>query len=126
MFGIKIVLSGEGNVLEGLLHVLAEAIVDHIENQGSFPRDCYRHLEGDDQQDVVNHIAKYAIALVMGLQFVKTKQDDANCATEKAALTVMPTQLVKLHHGTFLNEVLDLFRQHVGQAWSVDQIDQIE
>jgi hypothetical protein len=39
---------------------------------------------------------------------------------------MMPTQLVKLCHGTFLNEVLDLFRQRVDQAWSINQINQIE
>lgn len=49
MFGIEIVLLSEGDVLEGSLHISAEAIVDHIENQGSFPQDCYWRLEGDDQ-----------------------------------------------------------------------------
>jgi hypothetical protein len=39
---------------------------------------------------------------------------------------MMPTQLVKLRHGTFLNKVLDPFRQHVGQAWSINKIDEIE
>jgi hypothetical protein len=49
MFGIEIVLLSEGDVLEGSLHISAEAIVDHIENQGSFLQDYYWRLEGDDQ-----------------------------------------------------------------------------
>lgn len=120
IFGIEIVLLGNSNVQEGSLHVPAKAIVDHIENQGSFLPDCYRHLEADDQQDVVDHITKYTIALVTNLQSVKAERDGVNCAAEKDAPPLMPTQLVKLHHGTFLNEVFDPFRQHVDQAWSVD------
>ncbi|CAK9863189.1 unnamed protein product [Sphagnum jensenii] len=91
MFGIEIILLGEGDVREGSLHVSVEAIVDHIENQGSFPRNCYWHLEADDQQDVVDHIAKYAIALVTSLQSVKAGWDNTNYATEKDAPLMMPT-----------------------------------
>jgi hypothetical protein len=42
------------------------AIVNHIENQGSFTCDCYERLEAADQQNVINHIATYAIALSLG------------------------------------------------------------
>jgi hypothetical protein len=43
------------------------AIVNHIENQGLFVRDCYERLETANQQDVINHIATYAMALIAGL-----------------------------------------------------------
>jgi hypothetical protein len=43
------------------------AIVNHIENQGSFSCDCYECLEEGDQQDVIKYIAMYAMALVARL-----------------------------------------------------------
>jgi hypothetical protein len=54
-------------VQQGSLRILAVAIVNHIENQGSFTRDCYERLETADQQDVINHITTYAMALIVGL-----------------------------------------------------------
>jgi hypothetical protein len=33
---------------QGLLRISTMAIVNHIENQGSFARDCYEHLEVAD------------------------------------------------------------------------------
>ncbi len=52
---------------KGSLRILAAAIVNHIENQGSFARDCDERLEIVDQQDVINHIATYVMALITGL-----------------------------------------------------------
>lgn len=125
MFGIKIVMShGDGE--NRSLRVSTMAIVHHIENQGSFSRDHYHRLETADQKDVVNHITKYMLVLLVGLQFVKAEQDGTNCASEKDAPHVMPVQLVKLRHGQFLNEVLDLFRKHVFKIWSDKNIKQIE
>jgi hypothetical protein len=43
------------------------AIVNHIENQGSFAHDYYERLEVANQLDVINHIATYAMALIAGL-----------------------------------------------------------
>jgi hypothetical protein len=50
-----------------LLRILAVAIVNHIKNQGSFAHDCYERLEAANQQNVINHIAMYAMALIAGL-----------------------------------------------------------
>jgi len=36
-------------VQQGSLRILAVAIVNHIENQGSFVHDCYERLEAVDQ-----------------------------------------------------------------------------
>jgi hypothetical protein len=108
MFGVEIVLLRDDDE-NNSLRISTMAIVHHIENQGSFLRDYYCHLETTDQQDVVNHITKYVLALLTGLHSVKAEQDGANCVSEKDASPMMPTQLVKLHHGQFLNEVLDPF-----------------
>jgi len=54
-------------VQQGSLHILAVAIVNHIENQSSFTRDYYKPLEATNQQDMINHIAMYAMALIAGL-----------------------------------------------------------
>jgi len=54
-------------VQQGSLRIPAMAIVNHIENQGLFAHDCYERLETVNQQDVVNHIATYAMALIAGL-----------------------------------------------------------
>ncbi|CAK9223747.1 unnamed protein product [Sphagnum troendelagicum] len=97
------------HVLQGSLRIPTEAIVDHIENQGSFTRDCYESLEAADQQTVINHIATYAIALVAGLQAVKAERDGNNRASNKDASSVLLADLVKLRHGVFLKDVLDPF-----------------
>jgi len=95
---------------QGSLRIPTVVIVNHIENQSSFVHDCYEHLEAADQQDVINHIATYAMALIVGLQSVKVEQDNDNRALDKDAPLVLPVQLVKLRHGIFLKDVLDPFR----------------
>jgi hypothetical protein len=102
------------------------AIVNHIENQGSFASDCYECLEAADQQNVINHIAMYAMALVARLQSVRAEHDNDNRALDKDALPVLPVQLVKLRHGVFLKDVLDLFRQKVSSFWSEESVEQVE
>jgi hypothetical protein len=62
---------------------------------------------------VINHITTYAMALIAGLQSIKTKRDDDNYALDKDAPPVLLAQLVKLRHGIFLKDVLDPFRQHI-------------
>ncbi len=54
-------------VQQDFLRIPTVAIVNHIENQGSFSRDCYERLEEGDQQDVIKHIAMYARSLVCSL-----------------------------------------------------------
>ncbi len=113
-------------VQQGSLHIPAVAIVNHIDNQSSFTRDCYERFEAADQQNVINHIATYAMALIVGLQSVKVEQDGDNRALDKDAPPVLPTQLVKLRHGVFLKDVLDLFRQHVSSFWSEESVEQVD
>ncbi len=54
-------------VQQGSLRISTVAIVNHIENQGSFVRDYYERLEIAYQQNVINHIATYAMVLIVGL-----------------------------------------------------------
>jgi hypothetical protein len=88
MFGVEIVLP-RGDDENNSLRVLAMVIIHHIENQGSFLGYCYHRLEAIDQQNVVNHITKYVLALLISLQFVTVELDGANCASEKDAPPVM-------------------------------------
>ncbi len=111
---------------QDFLRIPIVAIVNHIENQGSFSRDCYERLEEGDQQDVIKLIAMYAMALVAGLQSVKAERDNDNCASERDVPPVLPAQLVKLRHGAFLKEIFDLFRHHISSSWSEIRIEQIE
>jgi hypothetical protein len=123
MFGIEIIQRGDvGDSDDGeddaylqhcSLRVRALAIVNHIDNQGSFPRDCYQRLVEADQHQVVKDIAKYAMTLVTGLKSVKSGRYAANHAMEKDEPPKLPAQLVKLRHGLFLNAVLDPSREHV-------------
>jgi len=110
-------------VQQGSLHISAVAIVDHIKNQGSFARDYYERLEAADQQDMINHIATYVMALIIGLHSVKAERDDDNHALDKDALLVLPAQLVKLCYGVFLKDVLDPFRQHVSSFWFEENME---
>jgi hypothetical protein len=103
-------------VQQDSLHIPTVAIVNHIENQGSFSRDCYERLEEGDKQDVIKHIAMYAMALVAGLQFVKAERDSDNRASKRNVLPVLPAQLVKLCHGVVLKEVLDPFWEHISSS----------
>jgi hypothetical protein len=42
-----------------------------------FTRYCYECLEAADQQDVINHIATYVMALITRLELVKAKRNKA-------------------------------------------------
>jgi len=112
----------EAYVQQGLLRIPAMAIVNHIENQGSFMRDCYEHLEATDQQ----HVATYAMVLIVGLQSVKAERNGDNRALDKDTPPVLPVQLVKLRHGVFLKDVLDPFWQHVSSFWSEKSVEWVE
>jgi hypothetical protein len=110
-------------VQQGSLCISAVAIVNHIENQSSFTRDCYERFEATDQQDVINHIAMDTMVLIVGLQSVKVERDGDNRALDKDALPVLPSELVKLRHGVCLKDVLDPFRQHISSFWSEENVD---
>ncbi|CAK9882418.1 unnamed protein product [Sphagnum jensenii] len=76
-------------VQQGSLRTPAMAIVNHIENQASFTRDCYERLEAANQQDMINHIATYAMVLIVELQSVKVERDNDNCVLDKDTSPVL-------------------------------------
>lgn len=101
-------------------------IVTHIEDQGSFARAFYELLKVDAQKTVVIEIAIYAMMLIISLNGIKAKRDNANQSFNLDMPPVLPGVLVKLHHGTFIQKVLDLYHEHLAKFWSPQNIDQIE
>ncbi|CAK9210487.1 unnamed protein product [Sphagnum jensenii] len=67
-----------------------DSIVAHIEDQGSFPWQCYKKLDIVDQKLVIKEIGMFAMELVVGLQDVKAKWDDVNRPLNSDASPVLP------------------------------------
>jgi hypothetical protein len=108
------------------MHVQVNAIVMHIQDQGSFASACYDHLNTDNQKVVVNTIVIYAMTLILGLMKVKAKHDGDNNSLDQDALPVLPVQLVKLRHSAIIWDVLNPDRDHIAIFWAPESIDQIE
>ncbi|OWZ17346.1 hypothetical protein PHMEG_0008728 [Phytophthora megakarya] len=101
-------------------------IIAHIEDQGSLARASYERLDEAAKKAVVRQITVYAMILVDGLDGVKAERDGANRGLEQNAPPVLPSQLVRLRHGVFLQDVLDPYREHISKHWKIDNIDGIE
>ena len=110
----------------GSLRIPVDVIVAHIKDQGSFSITCYDDLDDEDKTDVVHEIAMYAISLITGLMSVKAERDSANGTIDRDAPPVLPAQLVKLRHGTFVQDVLNPYRNHIENFWAPELIDDIE
>jgi hypothetical protein len=68
----------------------AESIVAWVEDQGSFPRQCYERLSTIEREDVVRQIAKYAMGAVAGLSGVKAQRDGQNGPSDLEVPPVLP------------------------------------
>ncbi len=64
--------------------------------------------------------------LILGLMRVKAECDDDNNNLDQDVLPILPAQLVKLHHGAFIRDVLNPYRNHIAKFWAPESIDQIE
>ncbi|KAI9913921.1 hypothetical protein PsorP6_005769 [Peronosclerospora sorghi] len=53
------------------------------------------------------------------------ERDERNNAGSIAP-PVLPAQLVKLRTGTFISDVLDKYRDHIGLYWSAEDVEQVE
>ncbi|CAM6027288.1 unnamed protein product [Sphagnum balticum] len=95
----------------------AESIVAWVEDQGSFPRQCYERLSTIEREDVVRQIAKYAMGVVAGLSGVKAQRDGRNGPSDLEVPPVLPHQLAKLHHGFFIRDVFEPYRSHLSLHW---------
>lgn len=103
-----------------------ESIVAWVEDQGSFPRQCYERLSTIEREDVLRQIAKYAMGVVAGLSEVKAQRDGRNGPSDLEVPPVLPHQLAKLRHGFFVRDVLEPYRSHMSLHWSVEKIDLVE
>jgi hypothetical protein len=106
------------------MHILVDAIVEHIHDQGSFAIACYNDLDADDKKDIIRIVAMYAISLVIGLMGVKAERDGNNMRLESDTLPVLPAQLIAIHHNKFVSEVLEPYRDHILAFWSLEDVDQ--
>ncbi|CAN5952549.1 unnamed protein product [Sphagnum jensenii] len=64
--------------------------------------------------------------IVTGLGNIRAERDENNEPLEQDAPSVMPNQIVKLRHGNFIEQVLNLYRDHFSKFWSEESIDQVE
>ncbi|CAK9224790.1 unnamed protein product [Sphagnum troendelagicum] len=105
------------------MRILFDAIIDHIRDQGSFAIACYNDLDADNKNDIIRTVARYAISLVIGLMGVKAKHDGNNMRLESDAPPVLPAQLIAIRHGKFVSEVLEPYRDHISEFWSLEDVD---
>jgi hypothetical protein len=57
---------------------------------------------------------------------VKAERDGDNMRLENNTPLVLPTQLIAIHHGKFVSEVLEPYHDHISAFWSLEDIDQTE
>jgi hypothetical protein len=112
--------------IDGDWGVARKNIVEFIYDQGSFSKQCFIDLNPDDQSDVVQQIARYAVNVIVGLDRVKAERDSDNIASEHEAPPVLPVELVKMAPRVFNSDVLDVYRPRLREFWSDDKIDIIE
>jgi hypothetical protein len=66
------------------------------------------------------------MTLIVGLNGVKAKRDNANEGLDLDVPLVLPGVLMKLCHRAFIQKVLDPYREHLAKFWLPQNIDQIE
>ncbi|KAH8955409.1 hypothetical protein BDL97_08G136500 [Sphagnum fallax] len=104
----------------------AESIVAWVEDQGSFPCQCYERLSTIECEDVVRQIAEYMMGVVAGLSGVKAQRDGRNGPSNLEVPPVLPHQLAKLRHGFFVRYVFEPYRSHLSLHWPVEKINLVE
>jgi hypothetical protein len=80
------------------MHILVDAIVEHIRDQGSFATACYNDLDVDDKNDIIRTVVTCAISLVTALMGIKAERDDNNMCLESDTLLVLLAQLIAIRH----------------------------
>jgi hypothetical protein len=74
----------------------------------------------------LHEISIFLLSIVAdGLQ-IEAERDSNNNARELEAPPVMPTDLVKMHPGVFISEIVHQYRGHLAKHWSADMIDKAE
>ncbi len=129
MFCVEIVQENDNDaqyVSVKLMHILVDAIIEHIHDQGSFMIACYNDLNADDKNDIIRIVATYAISLVTGLMGVKAERDGNNMRLESDAPLVLPAQLITIRHDKFVSEVLEPYHDHISAFWSLEDVNHME
>ncbi|KAI9920935.1 hypothetical protein PsorP6_002616 [Peronosclerospora sorghi] len=101
------------------------SVREHIYDQGSWARDLFNSLSAEDQSHVLHEVGQYTLQLICGWSDVQAERDERNNAGNIAP-PVLPAQLVKLRTGTFISDVLDKYRAHIGLYWSAEGVEQVE
>jgi hypothetical protein len=74
----------------------------------------------------LQEISIFSLSIVAdGLQ-IQVERDSNNNAMELEAPPVMPSNLVKMHPGVFINEIVDQYHGHLPKHWSTNLIDKAE
>ncbi|KAI9906723.1 hypothetical protein PsorP6_003832 [Peronosclerospora sorghi] len=89
---------------------LCYSVREHIYDQGSWARDLSNSISAEDESHVLHEVGQDTLQLICGC----------------IAPPVLPAQLVKLRTGTFISDVLDKYRAHIGLYWSAEDVDQVE
>ncbi len=120
--------ANDGNEFETFeqWHIKWAEFVLYVKDQGLFPKSCYERLDAPAQKEVMSQLAQYAMFIVTGLGNICAERDENNEPLEQDAPPVMPNQIIKLRHGDFIEQVLDLYRDHLSKFWSEESIDQVE
>ena len=101
------------------------SVIEHIHDQGSFARDLLTSLPDDEWSHVLCHVMRYAIHIVDGLSVVQAERECNNSAAFDEAPPVMPAELVKLRTGHFIDKILEPYRNHIRQFWSLADVQEI-
>ena len=94
------------------------ALVEHIEDQGSFPMQCFARLNYDEKTDVLEQVAAYAVKLVKGIGAVQAERDGYKLPRVWEAPAVIPGQLVEMRPGIFVRDVLERYHPHLSKHWT--------
>ncbi|BFI32187.1 hypothetical protein MPTK2_4g03550 [Marchantia polymorpha subsp. ruderalis] len=74
----------------------ADALINFIEDQGSFVRDLLGNLSLGDKPKILQEIGEFIFHILEGMCDVQGESDSRNQAAASLASTVMPAELVKM------------------------------
>jgi hypothetical protein len=116
----------DNNISLESLQISYGDVVALIEDQGSFAMECFNCLDTVGKEEVVKQVALYVMRVLLGLNNVKAERDSNNDLLYDEAPLVMPAQLVSMRPGTFVKDVVNVFRAQLSRFWDEQMIDKIE
>ncbi|CAK9254857.1 unnamed protein product [Sphagnum jensenii] len=88
--------------------------------------ECFNRLDTVGKEEVVKQVALYVMRVLLGMNNVKAERDSNNDPLYDEAPLVMPAQLVSMHPGAFVKDVVNVFRAQLSRFWDEQMIDKIE